>query len=268
MEKFKISVVTVVYNSENEIEQTIKSVIRQDYANKEYIVIDGGSTDGTVDIINKYLNNINYFISEKDHGIYDAMNKAIQYASGTWINFMNSGDQFIADNVLSNIHFDKLSKYDVIFGDQVIRRFGTLYVSEAKPLYESPYCKHSMGFNHQCCFVKRSCTIKYPFDLRYKLAADYDMIMKIFRNGGFFLHVSLPIAYFDLNGVSSLNQAKHRKEVLMIDGERGFSLFFQIVCYRLELLFRKYVSIVLCHFFPTIKKERTIKNLIEYKGAL
>jgi len=92
-----ISVVTVVYNGEKHLEQTIKSVLDQGYDNIEYIIIDGGSTDGTLEIIKKYEDAIDYWVSESDGGIYDAMNKAISLATGEWINFMNSGDDFFSD---------------------------------------------------------------------------------------------------------------------------------------------------------------------------
>ena len=88
----KVSVVTVCLNAVNEIERTMLSVLDQTYTNIEYIVIDGGSTDGTVDIIRKYQDRIAHFISEPDKGLYDAMNKGIDLATGEWINFMNAGD--------------------------------------------------------------------------------------------------------------------------------------------------------------------------------
>ena len=93
-----ITVVTVVLNGEKDFERTILSVINQSYKNIEYIVIDGGSTDGTLDIIERYKDKIDYVIIEKDRGIYDAMNKGINIASGDWINFMNSGDIFYDKN--------------------------------------------------------------------------------------------------------------------------------------------------------------------------
>ena len=103
MEKPLISIITVAYNAIQLIEATIKSVINQSYTSIEYIIIDGGSTDGTIDIIKKYDKYLAYWISEPDKGIYDAMNKAIKKANGDWINFMNCGDTFVDENVISEI---------------------------------------------------------------------------------------------------------------------------------------------------------------------
>ena len=98
-----ISIVTISYNAVNLIEKTILSVVEQDTADFEYIVIDGGSTDGTVEVIRKYENAISYWVSESDKGIFDAMNKALSVAKGDWVIFMNSGDCFYNNHVLSEI---------------------------------------------------------------------------------------------------------------------------------------------------------------------
>ena len=118
-----ISVVTVCYNAVNDIEKTIMSVLGQTYKNIEYIIIDGGSIDGTIDIINKYKEHISLFVSEPDKGIYDAMNKGLMKANGQWINFMNAGDTFASNSVISNIfgcNESDLIKYDVIYGDCIV----------------------------------------------------------------------------------------------------------------------------------------------------
>lgn len=103
MNNVKISIITVCYNASSVIEDTILSVINQTYCNKEYIIIDGDSNDGTVDIIKKYEDHIDNWISEPDNGIFDAMNKGIRMASGEWINMMNAGDRFFSEFVLEDI---------------------------------------------------------------------------------------------------------------------------------------------------------------------
>ena len=114
----KISVVTVCYNAADTIERTMLSVLNQTYHDIEYIIIDGGSTDGTVDIIRKYADKIAYWASEPDKGIYDAMNKGIKVATGEWINFMNAGDIFCDKNVLTNIFSTgSVDEYSFLFSD-------------------------------------------------------------------------------------------------------------------------------------------------------
>lgn len=116
-----ISIVTVTFNCVNSIEKTIQSVLGQTYPYKEYIIIDGGSTDGTLDVINKYKDRINILVSEPDEGVYDAMNKGIALASGAWVNMMNAGDVFYSSDVLSNI-FEKggLADVDVVYSDYMM----------------------------------------------------------------------------------------------------------------------------------------------------
>ena len=122
----KITIITVSYNAATSIEPTILSVINQTYPNIEYIVIDGGSNDGTVDIIKKYQNKISYWVSEPDKGIYDAMNKGIRMATGDWINFMNAGDTFFCDTSLNLLFIpEPESDIDIIYGDtEFIYAFG------------------------------------------------------------------------------------------------------------------------------------------------
>ena len=113
----KISIVTVVYNGEETIEETILSVKNLSYSNVEYIIIDGGSTDETLNIIKKYEDKIDYWISEKDNGIYDAMNKGIKKATSEFVIFMNGGDTFFDENVLANIEKDLTNDFDIYYGD-------------------------------------------------------------------------------------------------------------------------------------------------------
>ena len=115
-----ISIITISYNAVKDIENTILSVLNQTYPNIEYIIIDGGSTDGTLDIIKKYQDKITYWVSEPDKGIYDAMNKGTLKATGEWLNFMNAGDTFYNEQVLENVFRDNnWENTDVIYGDVI-----------------------------------------------------------------------------------------------------------------------------------------------------
>ena len=228
-----ISIITVSFNVVNEIEQTILSVINQTYSNIEYIIIDGGSTDGTIDIIKKYSNHISYWISEPDKGIYDAMNKGIEKASGSYINFMNAGDYFYSNNIIAEIAKVNL-KNDIIFGDTVICRNGQMQISKADPFYKYKRLRHKMGFVHQSVFVKTCLAKQNLFDLNYKLAADYNMIITLYRKGAIFYYIDLPIAYYDLNGVSSKNRLKHIYETLCVDNQK-FSITNKIMAYFILL---------------------------------
>lgn len=127
-----ISVVTICYNAKNDLEKTILSVLSQTYQDIEYIIIDGGSTDSTVDIIHKYSERLFYWISEPDKGIYDAMNKGMDRATGSWIIFMNAGDTFCDNEVIKNIFgYNDLSDYSVIYGDCYVSKLNQLQYLKA-----------------------------------------------------------------------------------------------------------------------------------------
>ena len=217
MEYPKISIVTVCYNAVNEVEMTILSVINQTYPNVEYIVVDGGSTDGTVDVIRKYDSRITKWVSEPDKGIYDAMNKGIGMATGEWLNFMNAGDKFVDMNVLKNISINFNSLNGVLYGDTVGELFGgkfSLRKADIKKIENPRNCR--MGFTHQSSFVRTELAKKYPFDLRFKLAADYNMMVSLYNLGYSFKYVSIPISVYDGHGISAQNVYLHRLECLTV----------------------------------------------------
>ena len=195
----KITIVTVAYNAQQYLEQTILSVIGQDYPNIEYIIIDGASTDGTVDIIKQYASHLVYWVSEPDQGIYDAMNKAIDVATGEWINFMNAGDSFVSADTISKV----VERIDVddecLYGD-------IYYLSEVNSRY---ICSNPLSeiFNgipccHQALFTKANVIKEYRFDLTYKVASDYDLVLKCFRNGHKFKTLDFAIANFIAGAIS------------------------------------------------------------------
>ncbi|WP_172917224.1 glycosyltransferase family 2 protein [Capnocytophaga canis] len=195
-----ISIVTVSFNALKTIEQTILSVVNQTYPNIEYIIIDGGSTDGTVDIIKKYEDKIAYWVSEPDKGIYDAMNKGIEKASGEWINFMNSGDEFYNENVLRDVFLkENLKEVDVLYGDVVVKLPKKEVLKKATPLQN---IEKWMVFCHQSTFVRTKLHRENFFNITYKICADYDFFLKLYRKRKKFRYLSKVISKFLHGGVS------------------------------------------------------------------
>lgn len=199
----KISVITISYNNKIDIENTIKSVISQTWQNIEYIVIDGGSNDGTIDIIENYIHNVDVFISEKDDGIYDALNKGITLATGDYLICMNAGDCFFSPTTIENV-FEKLSTSpDIIYGNHIDPALPNQII---KPRKLSEFWK-GMPFNHQSTFVKTTLQKKYPFNLKYRVSSVYDFFYKTWKNGYSFQYIDQTIAFYDMNGISATSYA-------------------------------------------------------------
>lgn len=230
-----VSIITVVFNAVKDIEKTLQSVLSQSYNNIEYIVIDGGSTDGTVDIIRKYSDRIDYWISESDNGIYDAMNKGVNIAHGEWINFMNCGDLF-ADNII----VEYLMKYiytkecDVLYGDVILKRNKVL---KRKKALDMESIKYSLPFCHQSSFVKLSILKKCPFNLSFSLAADYEFFYRLYyKTNCKFLYVDKVIAVYESTfGISSVNRRKTYDEICLING-RNLTILGRLRFYIISLL--------------------------------
>lgn len=199
-----ISIITVSYNAVQTIEQTILSVINQTYENIEYIIIDGDSTDGTVDIIKKYADKIAYWVSEPDKGIYDAMNKGISLSHGDYLNFMNAGDYFFNTSTISNIS-KKIDNYDYITGIAVYPN-GKLW----KPIKSSFTFKDVFkggGVNHQASFIKKS-LLTDGYDCRYTIISDELLFLKkIVLQGFSYKSINQNICYYDNTGISNSPEA-------------------------------------------------------------
>jgi glycosyltransferase involved in cell wall biosynthesis len=202
----KISIITVVYNAHKYLEETMQSVINQTYQNVEYIIIDGGSTDGTLDIIKKYENRIDYWVSEKDKGIYDAMNKGIDLASGEWINFMNAGDCFFDNKVLSNLFQNDLKDIDLFYGNHAVKNENTSLLKEVN--VKNNNYKRNIPFCHQSLFVKSDLLKNNLFDLQFKIAADYEQFLRLKSKNMQILHIPLTISIYLDGGISSVSREK------------------------------------------------------------
>lgn len=197
----KFSIVTVVYNGESLLEQTIRSVINQSYRDVEYIVVDGDSTDSTLQIAKKYEKHIAFIVSEKDKGIYDAMNKGARLASGDWVCFLNCGDKFVNEQTLATVA-NKIASFehpDIVYGNILIRSENGQFSERIAPL---PLNKHRMFFCHQSAFTRRDILEQYPFDINHKFSADFKLFKQCMVHGYKFEHMHFPVAIYDTTGVS------------------------------------------------------------------
>ncbi len=209
-----ISIITVVYNSVQYIEKTILSVINQSYPNIEYLIIDGGSTDGTLEIIKKYKEYIDYFISETDKGIYDAMNKGINAASGDYLWFINSGDEIYDLNVLNIIFRNKANFADVYYGETEIidtagKTIGMRRHSVPEKLSWKTF-KWGMKVSHQSIIIKKEITPFY--DLQYRFSADFDWVIKVLKKAGKIENTGIILSKFMDGGTTKKNLKAGLKE--------------------------------------------------------
>lgn len=218
-EEVKISIITVVYNAVTKIENTILSVITQDYNNTEYIVIDGGSTDGTLDIIKKYSSKISKFISEKDNGIYDAMNKGINLSVGDWINFINAGDAYTDNKVLSSLFKNTHIENDVsvLYGDAIIKKANNQYAKFTANKNISGIWKGPV-FRHGTMFTRAEIHKENNFDLSkdLKICSDFDFILKLYYKGFKMSYTGINILVYEEDGVSNdiINNAINNKKLI------------------------------------------------------
>ena len=207
----KISIVTPVYNAVNTIEKTIQSVINQNHESElEYIVIDGGSSDGTIEIINRYLDKIDIFISEKDRGTYDAMNKGITHATGDIIGIINADDWYNhgAFKVVENI-FAKKADISIIYSP-IDNYSNGKYLSTFIP-GDLDNLVFKLTLNHPSCFVRSSLYESIGmFDLSYSIVADYDFIFRAYTSGYNFLCVDTTLPSYSLVGMSGQRKNKFR----------------------------------------------------------
>jgi glycosyltransferase involved in cell wall biosynthesis len=218
-----ISVVTVSLNAEKTIERTIKSVLSQDFDNFEHVIVDGVSSDSTLNFIKKYSKKTKYphkidnWISEKDGGLYDAMNKAVKLASGKYVIFLNADDYFVNKKVLSNIS-KNISKMDVdlfcarvVFFERGVEKTGK-HPDHVENI--SSYFKRGHLIAHQGLFAKRNLLLKYPFDLSYVVLADQDWMCRMLNLNKSFYISNRVVSHFSLNGLSRRNFILFLKEHL------------------------------------------------------
>lgn len=207
----RFSVITINYNNCEGLHQTVNSVLGQSYSDFEYIIIDGGSTDGSVDILKEYSDKIQYWVSEPDNGIYHAMNKGVAHAHGEYCIFMNSGDCLYSQTVLERVDAENPVE-DVVVGKVSIDKQGNI-ISPPPKGELTMYHLYSGSIPHQGSFIKTDLLRKFPYDENLKISSDWKFFVQILIvNNGSIRYLDEFVAIYDTDGLSSNNPKLMRKE--------------------------------------------------------
>lgn len=215
----KFSIITVCFNAEKEIGETITSVLNQTCTDFEYLIQDGLSKDGTVGIAESFApafaeRGIPFrIVSQKDGGIYDAMNRAVFQARGEWVNFMNAGDQFTDKSVLERVEKSgALENADVVYGDRILRK-GTMY--RYQKAYALEEMRIGLPFCHQSAFTRKECFLPDGYSTKYRICSDYHFYLRLYREGGRFAYLAEAVSIFATGGTSS-DWKRNRQEKIQI----------------------------------------------------
>jgi len=207
-----ITVITINFNNCSGLDSTVKSVINQSCDCFEYVIIDGGSADGSVEVIQEYKEEIDYWISEKDHGIYNAMNKGVAQAHGDYCIFMNSGDSFIDEYVLMNVS-KVIAGEDIIVGKAIIDDLGHSISPPPANGVLTLYHLYSGSIPHQGAFIRTELLRKYPYDEKLKISSDWKFFVQtLILDNCSIRYIDLPVSRYDINGYSSSHPLLMKRE--------------------------------------------------------
>lgn len=260
---FLFSIITVCKNSESSISKTINSVINQTFKDYEYIVIDGLSKDNTLKIVEQYRTNFNnnlIVISEKDNGIYDAMNKGIELAKSKWCIFLNSGDTFYNENVLYELSKNEYLIYDVVYGN-------TLYEYNNKHSINIPRKEDELTFRiksefcHQSSMIKTNLLKNNKYSLEYKIASDYDFFIKMFISDAKFKYIDKTISIFKLDGISSTNGVLLKHEFDLIKYKYNFISYSKHIFNNIEYIIKKILKSITPNILLKVKREYVMSKI-------
>ena len=257
----KLSIITINYNNADGLKKTIESVVHQSFKDIEYIIIDGGSLDGSTEIIKEYSNQINYYTSEKDDGIYNAMNKGIIKSNGEYLLFLNSGDYFVHNNIIETF-IEGIEDYDLIYGDEI--RFyldGKTFQKKYPDLLSFSFLAFFGGLPHQASLIKRSLFVELGlYDENFKIISDWKFFMlAIFKKQCKYLHKDLFVVYYNFEGMSSkfIELSFNEREIFLKEEFPNFiPEKFVIENYRNNINY--YYKLLIIRI---LRKLRLIKNL-------
>lgn len=257
-----VSIITVVFNGEKHLEQTINSVLGQTFKDIEYIIIDGGSTDGTLAIIKKYERQLAYWTSEKDKGISDAFNKGIAKATGDIVGIINADDWYEPDTVALVV--EQMQQADIVFGDIQYWKNGQKEFIQHGNL---SFLEREMTLNHPTVFLRRSCYQQFgAFDLSYRFAMDYDLLLRMRVNHCRFSYLPRLLANMRWDGVSDKYWKMGCRETLAIKNKylprrkwvNTLYYFKHVLAIRSSKLLAKWrlggLTRLYRHFFAPVKK--------------
>jgi glycosyltransferase involved in cell wall biosynthesis len=241
-----ITVVTVVFNGEQFLEETILTVINQTYDNVEYIIIDGGSTDGTLDIIRKYEHAIDYWVSEKDKGISDAFNKAVKLATGVYINFQGDGDGFYTPDALEKVFHDISPNDDIFVSARILRvneDNSEIYTSSHSESFNPKSLLFRMSMPHQGLFTHIEYFKNYGlFDLNNTFCMDYEHLLRAYHNFPKVVTKDVVVAKWRADGLGNGRTQEIFKEYDKIKRDNKVADHFVIDCIKYWTVFKYYVK--------------------------
>ena len=238
------SIVVVSYNTKKDFIKTISSIKKQTFRNYEIIIVDGLSTDGTVDYIKKIKGKKIKAIIKKDQGIYDAMNKGVKKSKSEWVIFLNSGDVFHNNKVLKKISKKQIDNKDILFGDSIVDNGYFNFIVKAKMFEKNTFL---MPFCHQSSIVRRNLLLKYQFSLNYKIASDFDFFENFSNKNFSFFYIKTIVSKVSGSGLSDLNRNKVYNEYIriLIRNDRNYLLIFKILIYKYINYFKNVLKLIL-----------------------
>jgi len=259
----RITVVTVSFNTRQIIEKTILSVLSQNYPDIEYIIIDGGSSDGAQEIIEKYRPSLAHYVSERDGGIYFGMNKGIDAATGDYLLFLNAGDVFADDHVVSDMagFISGHPDVDVAYGNsEQLLEYGAYIVKPA-----AAYMNHRMGISHQATFVKLPLLRSHKFDTRYRFAADFEQLSHFYLSGARFAYCDRLVARVEMtDGATYRHYIESANEMYDIIESRGIDVSKQ----RKSQIRRKKLTRLFRNLVPATIRKPIFRLLAKYYKVL